>query len=198
MMSAAPRFPQGLGYAGLRMTADEFLSLGETRDRYELIDGVVVMSPSAPPIHNEILLEIALQLRAFADRTGDTRVFPETDVRFAPERVYRPDISVYRASRLPARVERLDQAPDLVVEVLSAGTKALDLITKRDDYERYGVAEYWVADPDTGDVRCWQREGSRLAEAALGGDTLVSAAFAGLVLDLRPLRRIASRHRGDR
>lgn len=190
-MSAAPRFDPELGYVGLKMTADEFLALGETQERYELIDGVVVISPGALPRHNEVLLEIAFQLQAYARQSGDARVFPETDVRFDSGKVYRPDISVYRADRLPARVERLDQPPDLIVEVLSGGSKPLDLITKRDDYDAAGVAEYWAADPNTGDVRCWQRRGSRLCETPPEGDTVASTAFPGLILDLRPLREIA-------
>lgn len=196
-MSAVPRHPAELGYAGLKMSADEFLALGETAERYELVDGVVVMSPSPTPGHNELLLEIAMQLRTFADRTRSARVFIETDVRFERDKVYCPDISIYRADRLPPKVERLELAPELIVEVLSPGTKALDLITKRDDYDAAGVAEYWAADADSGEVRCWQRQtgagGSRLCEIPPQGDTLSSSAFPGLVLDLRPLRAIAQR-----
>ena len=43
---------------------------------------------------------------------------------------------------------RIRGVPDLVVEILSAGSKPLDLITKRDDYDAFGVGEYWVVDPD--------------------------------------------------
>lgn len=196
-MSAAPRFPPEFGYAGLKMNAEEFLALGETAEQYQLIDGVVVMSPSPAPGHNELLLEIALQLRAYADSTGAARVFIETDVRFKLNKVYCPDISIYRAADLPPKVERLESPPELIVEVLSPGTKALDLITKRDDYEAAGVAEYWAADPDSGVVRCWQRQtgagGSRLCEIPPQGDSLSSSAFPGLVLDLRPLQAIAQR-----
>src|SRR5256885_1453627 len=54
-MSALPK-PLGsdIGYAGLRMTADDYLGLGETQERYELINGVVFMSPSPTPRHSEI------------------------------------------------------------------------------------------------------------------------------------------------
>lgn len=198
-MSAAARFPPELGYAGLKMTAEEFLALGETAERYELIDGVVIMSPSATPGHNELLLEIAVQLRGYADRTRAARVFIETDVRFRGDKVYCPDISVYRAERLTAKPARLEQPPDLIVEVLSPGTKALDLITKRDDYDAAGVAEYWAVDAaasGTGPLlRCWQRQtgGGRLCEVPAEGDAFGSSAFAGLELDLRPLRAIAGR-----
>src|SRR5438045_3873811 len=109
-MSAAPRHPSDLGYAGLRMTADEYLSLGETPERYELVEGVVVMSPSPLPLHNELVLEIAYQLKRFASKSG-VRIFPDTDVRFGPGTVYRPDLAVYRAGRLPDRSTRLEPAP---------------------------------------------------------------------------------------
>ena len=65
-MSAVPRRPQG-GYAGLRMTAEEYLALGETNARYELIDGVVCMSPKPSPLHQKILRFIQGQLEAFLD-----------------------------------------------------------------------------------------------------------------------------------
>lgn len=101
-MSAAPH-PSDFGYAGLTMSADEFLALGETQERYELIDGVVVMSPSPTVRHNEILAEIIHQLKAYAGRTRAIRVLPETDVCFRGDKVYRPDISVYAADALPQR-----------------------------------------------------------------------------------------------
>jgi Uma2 family endonuclease len=200
-MSAAPRFPTEPGYTGLRMTAEAFLALGETHDRYELIDGVVVMSPSASFGHNEMIAEIVYQLKLFAGRGGDggeggggeIRIAPETDITFGPGRVYRPNISVFRSSRLPAKVISSDIIPDLIVEVLSPGSKVLDLITKRDDYERAGVQEYWAADPENGSIRRWQRQGSQLCEMPIDGDALASGAFPGLVLDLKALRAIAGR-----
>lgn len=193
-MSAAPRHPRDLGYNGLKMTADEYLLLGETQDRYELIDGVVVMSPSPFPVHNEIAHEVAHQLTLFARREAGPppiRVFPETDVRFSSGIVYRPDVCAYRAERLPRRVRRLETPPDLIVEVLSGGTKPLDLITKRDDYDRFGVGEYWVIDPATGEPRVWRRQRMRLAEASVEGDDLPCAVFPGFTLDLRPVRALA-------
>ena len=60
-MSALPHNIREIGYAGLRLTADECLALGETRERYGLIDGVVV-SPRPSPKHSEIAVEILFQL----------------------------------------------------------------------------------------------------------------------------------------
>lgn len=185
-MSAVPRDP--LGYAGLRMTADEYLALGETEERYELIDGVVCMSPSATPDHSDAFIEVIGQLRDFARYSGTIRVYAETDVAFAAGTVYRPDIVAYKQDRIPHKPARLTKPPDLVVEVLSPETKPRDLITKRDDYEKFGVAEYWAIDPADGRVRCWVREGESLAERPVSTDRLASTALQGFVLQIAPLR----------
>jgi Uma2 family endonuclease len=191
-MSAIPRHPPELGYSGLRMTADEYLALGETEERYELIDGVVVMSPSSAPGHGEVANEIGRQLGNFARTSSSIRVFQEIDVRLNDVRVVRPDICVYLSDRLPKRPRRFDLPPDLIVEVLSPGTKPLDLITKRDDYEKFGVREYWVVDPTDGRVRCWRRQGLQLTEAPVETDFQPCPALPGFSLDLKALRSVAS------
>ncbi len=187
-MSAVPRYPSDIGYAGLHMTADEYLALGETPDRYELIEGVVVMSPSPTPWHQQLIVELILQLGLARKRLPGLTFFPDTDLRLTAQKVYRPDISVYRPGRLAKVPARLDTPPDLVVEILSPGSKPLDLITKRDDYDKFGVGEYWVLDPADGSVRRWVREGTRLQERTTDGDTVESAAISGFVLQLSSLR----------
>lgn len=172
------------------MSARDYAELGELPDRTELIDGVVVMSPSPARAHNELLAEILFQLKAFARGNAGIRVFPETDLYLKANSVYRPDLAAYRAGRLPPVIERLTLPPDLIVEVLSPATKALDLITKRDDYEAFGVAEYWAADPVNGAIRCWRRQGAALAEMPAQGGSLASDALPGFVLDLAALARI--------
>jgi Uma2 family endonuclease len=196
-MSAVPRHPDG--HAGLRMTADEYLALGETQDRYELIDGVVVMSPSASDEHSEIAVSIAAQLSVFAHRTGSIRVFADIDTRFGPGIVYRPDVLVYLGTRLQGAVRRRDLAPDLVVEVLSPSNRGLDLVTKRRDYDRFGVGEYWIVDPEGGQIRVLQRraDGEPFVESLVSGDTLASVSLSGFVLDLKPVRAIMESARAD-
>src|SRR4051812_26017336 len=98
-MSTATRYPSDFGYAGLTMTADEYLALGETQERYELVHGVVLMSPSPFAEHDEIVIEIAHQFKVFAGREGRVRIFASTDIRFADDTVYRPDVSVYLRGR---------------------------------------------------------------------------------------------------
>lgn len=188
MMSAVPRYPAGSSYVGLRLSADEFFALGETPERYELINGVVVMAPSAIPRHQRAIVEILRQFTAW-DPAGDRAVcYPDTDVQFSSDRVYRPDLSVYRRERMLTVPARLTVIPDLIIEVLSPATRPLDLITKREDYERFAVAEYWVIDPDDASARHWLREGTRLVERPVLSDRIPSSAMSGFMLDLWRLR----------
>lgn len=103
--------------------------------------------------------------------------------------MYKPDLVVYGPGRVAAVRERLDAPPDLVVDVPSAATKALDLITKRDDYEAFGVGAYWAVDPEDVSARVWRRDGGRLLEAGVQRDVVECGALPGLRVDLEMIRR---------
>lgn len=197
-MSAARSQITEYGYAGLRMSAEDFFGLGEAQERFELIDGVVLMSPSPRPRHAKVIQEILKQLGRFEDAGGSVDIYIETDLHIDDFSVFRPDICAY-ATKPPERIpDRLTAPPGLVVEVLSPGTEALDLITKRDEYERRGIEEYWVIDPANARVRAWRRERGRFIETLVEGDVLVSSAIAGFALDLRRLARAIAVERDDR
>jgi Uma2 family endonuclease len=105
--------------------------------------------------------------------------------------VYRPDLIYYGPGRLSGSPATLDTSPDLIIEIFSPGSEPLDLITKRGDYERFGVGVYWVVDPASGNVRCWQRQNEKFVEVAPQDDRLSSSAVPGFALDLIPIRQAA-------
>ncbi len=148
ILGDAPLPAERIGrFAGLRMTADEYEELPDDGSRYELIDGVVVMSPSPNFGHRDIAGEIERQIRNYLHEHPVGSVAHETDAIFDPLRVYRPDLMFLSTQRFPVPTDRVHAIPDMVLEVLSPGTRAMDLSTKRDDYQRFGVTEYWIADP---------------------------------------------------
>lgn len=170
------------------MTAAEYLAIGATAERYELIDGVIIMSPSPRPRHQSVASFLA-SLAWQEGRPGDAPwVFPETDLTLSAALVYRPDICLYTARRFSGVPARLDTPPDLVIEVLSPSTRLQDLNTKRDDYERFGVREYWAVDAETGGVSCWRLEAGRFVAVHATGEFLVSTAVNGYSVDLGRLR----------
>ena len=170
------------------MTAGEFLALGETGERYELIDGVVVMSPTPKPRHQEVLQLIQEQAGAWRRTSPGAMVLPDLTLKLADDLVYEPDLAIYAPGVLKDLTEYPDVPPRLIIEILSPGTKSTDLFTKRDDYQRFGVAEYWVIDPDTLKVRAWRRIGKDFVEQTVEGDTITATSIEGFALDLRELR----------
>lgn len=112
------------GYSGLVLTAEEYLALPPDGRRYELIDGVVVRSPSPRNTHQLVMLEIVSQLRAFVVERGLGLVLVEADVvlEARPRRrgkVFRPEMHFIRAERVAQLGERTQIAPDVVLEVIS-------------------------------------------------------------------------------
>lgn len=180
---SALRFPQGLGSAGLRMTAREYFALGEREERYELIDGVLVMSPSPSLSHQDLVRALLRQIEPFADELPGVRVVLDTDIQFAPDTVYRPDVALYAAGRLAGDPEYPDIAPDLVIEVVSPSSRPRDMVTKRDDYARFGVREYWVVDAGAIQVFRVARRARRYAAPVTVRATVTSTAIPGLTLD---------------
>lgn len=175
-------------YANLQIDADGFLRLQDDGFRYELIGGVVVMSPSPTPRHQKVLLEILFQLESHVRKNRVGEVFAETDVRFDDSLVYRPDLIYVRSEKVRRPLERIDVVPDLVVEVVSPGSEADDLRTKREAYERFGVGEYWIIEPNKQSFRFLQLTEGRYRETTTAGDVFESSAVSGFVLDLVALR----------
>ena len=70
---------------------------------------------------------------------------------------------------------RYEESPDLVIEILSLGTRSRDRRLKRDLYERAGVREYWLVDPETDAVEvCRQRGRTFAAPELYRGDAVVT------------------------
>lgn len=170
------------------MTAEEFLALGETNEHYELIDGVVRMSPTPSREHQRVLSLLIFQFELFKQGHAGFDYYPDISVRFSPHHVLEPDLACFVRGRLGNDAGPIQVAPDLVIEILSPSNRAYDLTQKRALYERFDVGEYWVIDPSTGNARCFRLQEGRFEEAAVIGDVLESRVLTGFVLDLKPLR----------
>jgi Uma2 family endonuclease len=133
---------------GRPLTADDFFAM-ETPDdgqRYELIDGVLVVSPSPFLPHQWVSTQLILLLAAACP--AHLRVFhAPLDVRLADDTVVEPDLLVVRAE--DAAGKRLTGIPLMVGEILSEYHRGNDLLLKRARYERAGIGLYWIVDPET-------------------------------------------------
>lgn len=180
-------------YAGLRLTADQYFELPDDGNRYELIDGVVTMSPSPSADHQRTSRDVFKQLDAFVDRHKLGEVFYEIDVHFgkSPEGrdiVYRPDVICFLGDASREIAGRLRIIPDLAVEVVSDESSNRDMETKRLDYERFAVREYWLIDPIEERITFFRLRDGKFFEAPAGPDYYESGVVPGFQLDLARIR----------
>ena len=132
-----------------RWTYKEYAALPNDGHRYEIVDGVLYMTPSPTEWHQTVAGRIFRLLAAHVEDNGLGRVYiAPLDVELAPYVVVQPDILVIlNENRDRITMSRIIGAPDVVVEVTSPGTAAYDRREKQDAYARAGVPEYWIVDP---------------------------------------------------
>ncbi len=118
---------------------------------YELINGNLVRKQSPTLDHQLVSGEIEFLMMAYAKKTNTGRVVhAPMDVVLDDNNAYHPDIFFVKKERyfiFDEKEKVVIGAPDLVVEILSKSTAADDKGDKRDNYEQYGVREYWLVDP---------------------------------------------------
>jgi Uma2 family endonuclease len=149
-----------------KLTYDDLLAMPDDGLRHEIIDGVLYVSPSPSLPHQFTLGKLYQAIANFLDANpvGEVYLAP-FDVVFTRHDVVEPDLLFVATARLEVLTDKnVSGPPDLVVEVLSPGTRRVDLALKRDLFEREGVKEYWIIDPIEGTVDVFRREGSRLVE----------------------------------
>ena len=137
---------------GDRMTVEEFFRVAPEDRKAELIDGVIVMPSPAFDLHENVQGLLFSVLRLYAE-SGDFGIVrgSRTALKMGIEyHAYEPDILfVSRARADIVKEEGVFGAPDLVIEILSRGTKTIDRGLKRRVYGAAGVAELWLIDPES-------------------------------------------------
>jgi Uma2 family endonuclease len=166
MTAATTPGPAGRGLLLPRSRPLTRRDLDETPDdghRYELVDGVLIVTPAPSYGHQDAVGHLYLLLTAACP--ADLKILlARFDVALADDTVMQPDLLVARRSDFTRR--DLPVAPVLAVEVLSPSTRRIDLTLKRARLEEAGCASYWVVDPDEPAVTAWELRGGEYVEAA--------------------------------
>ena len=184
-------------HADTRFTYDDFVLFPDDGKRHEIIDGEHYVTPS-PNVRHQVLVgrlwfEIELYLRA---NPGAGHVFlSPLDVVLSHWDVVEPDVLFVAGDQPDILTEKNIQGPPaLVVEVLSKSTRKRDAQIKRRLFERTGVREYWLVDPELDTVQLFRPspEGklARVVElTAEDSDVLTTPLLPGCQIDLRKLFR---------
>lgn len=140
---------------GRPLTYADLETLPDDGHRYELIDGVLIVSPSPRMLHQRAVGNIYLELRRACPSEWEVFLAP-FDVVLAPDTVLEPDLLVARRADLTER--NLPAVPVLAIEVLSPFTRRIDLLLKRDRLQSAGCSHYWVVEPSEREpsIRAWR------------------------------------------
>jgi len=178
----------------VKLTYEDFLQFPDDGRRHELIDGEHYVTPSPNTRHQRISGRLYLLIGNWLQEHPVGQLFyAPFDVVFSNIDVVEPDL-LYMSNERAAEVlteEHVRGVPELVIEIASPGTRRRDETLKRRLYERSGVTEYWVVDPDVDVVRAYRRSGEGFGRpvqlSAEAGDVMTTALLPGLEI---PLARV--------
>jgi len=169
-----------------RWTAAQVRELPDDGNRYEVVDGELLMTPAPSFDHQFVVGELFVVLRAYCKSVGlgHSTISP-ADIELDPATLVQPDVFVvpFHEGRRPRRWQDIRELL-LVVEVLSPSTARADRTVKRRRFQRAGIPEYWIVDVDARLIERW-RPGDERPEIVT--DQLrwqPQAAAAPFVLDL--------------
>jgi len=154
-------------------TYDDLQGMPDDGHRYELLDGVLLVTPAPGTAHQVCVLVLAELLRRHR-RPGDIVMIAPYDYLISDVTVLEPDVLVARRDDLGTA--NLAATPLLVVEVLSPSTRRIDTTAKRSAYEDAGVPAYWIVDPTVPSVTVLELvDGSFHEVAVVAGESTYEA-----------------------
>jgi Uma2 family endonuclease len=163
-----------------RLTHADFMRLAPDNQKAELIEGEMVFLPPAFYAHERLQIFLINLLSLYAQRLKLGRVLGSRSAVFISEtETYEPDVLfVSRAREYIITERKLVEAPDLVVEILSASTARHDRGAKLENYAKAGVRELWLIDPyGPAGTQFFQRPADNLVEVAPAEGVLISLAL---------------------
>ena len=183
------------GPATTKLTYDDLVAMFPDDDgvRRELIGGEIVVTPSPATRHQRLVMRLTLSLGNHLEahpHQGEVFI-ARFDVVMTPYDVVEPDLLVVLGDQRDILTDKnVRGAPGLVIEILSPSTRKRDQTLKRQLFDREGVREYWMVDPDRTQVAVHRRsaDGSfPLATTLDANGTLTTPLLPGWGLPLDKL-----------
>ena len=157
-------------------------------EQWELIDGVPFLMASPVPAHQTILLNLASTFHTHLQGKSCTPYISPLDVTFEEndqtKSIVQPDFFVMCGKY--GNDKRIVGVPVLIVEILSPSTAGNDFVRKLNLYQRFGVQEYWVIEPDEKIINVYLHDGQMLRWTAeyKPGQRYVPSMFFDLMIDV--------------
>lgn len=154
--------------------------------RHEIIDGEHYMSPAPATNHQKVSRRIQFQLYSQIELTGRGEVYnAPTDVELDTYDIVQPDILVVMNDRKHIITrKKIKGVPNLVVEILSESNPRNDQTLKMEMYQRNGVQEYWIVDPDEHWVDQFVLQGGRYGTAVRELTRISAITIPDAIVDL--------------
>lgn len=165
-----------------RLTYQDYINTPDD-ERYELIDGELIMAPGPISPHQISQSELSYWLQIFVKQHDSGQIlYAPIDVVLSDADVVQPDL-IFISKEREHIIEHanIQGAPDFVAEILSPATARRDWGVKRELYAKHGVKEYWILDPINKKV--WVmllRNGAlEIVQSCGAGDIVTSSVLAG-------------------
>ena len=170
-----------------KLTYQDYLDSPETRARYNVIDGELVIAGSSTRSHQTISGNIYRPVQRYVSEHGLGHVWYaplDVIVRQEPLRVRQPDLLFVSNENSGILSDRIEGGPDLVVEILSPSNSRVDIDSKLADYAQIGVRECWIVSPQARTVEALGLEGGQYSRLSLSGrgDIVESRVLSGFHL----------------
>jgi Uma2 family endonuclease len=149
----------------------------------ELLQGRLVVSPAPASAHQVIVVLLTELFSGFVRRAGGVTLCAPADVVLSDDTILQPDLLYVSKSRRSIVKKRVEGPPDLVIEIIS-GTARRDRVEKLDLYARYGVAEYWIVEPQSQLIEFLVNENGRYVVQSPANDRYQSPQLPEVAIDL--------------
>ncbi len=167
------------------LTADDLLLLPDDGNRYELVEGELIVSRNPGVKHQRVIANLVRIIGNYFEKNPVGEVLPNPGVIFDKYNSVIPDVVALSKRQVDVVGEgpHVHEAPELVIEVVSPGGENArrDRVVKLQVYSKFGVKEYWVADPAARTLEIYRLAGGVLTLSATLGenDEVTSPALPG-------------------
>lgn len=166
------------------MTVDHLEAMPEDGNRYEVIEGELFVSCAPGLTHQIVTANIVYIFRSYLDAHPIGTVVPTPGLILDLYSGVIPDVVFFtekRGKEIIAK-ERLNAAPELVIEILSPGRPNIerDRVAKFQLYGKFGVKEYWIVDAENQSIEVYQAAGKTFGKPSIfrGAELVTSALLA--------------------